>query len=245
MKRYWMASELQEQLGYKNAKTFREVLGRAIEEMLDLDIPWYDNIIPIRDEGGETSDFQLSRFSCWMVAMKADGRKPETAALQQRFGERAAVYGLFPSDLVHLERLELREALALAYRRLSSAASRYGIQDFSGFNDAGYRGMYHLHKAQLQERRNMPASENLQDQMGKAELEANLMKATLTEHRLHEMQLTGQEALEKAHHIVAVEVRTAVFHSIGRFPEELPVEPSLAEIKGRLRKGYAQLNAEE
>ncbi len=240
-----MASEIQEQLGYKSASSFEEVLGRAIEEMLDLDIPWYDNIIPVREEDGDTSDFQLSRFACWMVAMKADGRKPETSALQQRFGQRAAVYGLHPSDLVQLERLELREALALAYRRLSSAVARAGVTDFSSFNDAGYRGMYNMHKAQLLEMRKMEASENVQDQMGKAELEANLMKTTLTEHRLREMQLSGQEALEKAHHIVAVEVRTAVYHSIGHFPEQLPLEPSLDEIKSRLRKGYAALNAEE
>ncbi len=243
MKRYWMASELQEQLGYKSASSFQEVLGRAIEEMLDLGIPWYDNIIPIREEDGNTSDFQLSRFACWMVAMKADRRKPESAALQQRFGERAAVYGLYPFDLIQLERLELREALALAYRRLSSAASRLGISDFSSFNDAGYRGMYKMHKAHLLERRNMAVSENIQDKMGKAELEANLMKITLTEHRLREMKVSGQVALERSHYIVAVEVRTAVFHSIGKFPEEFPVESSLAEIKSRLRKGYAQLNA--
>lgn len=244
MKQFWMASALQAQLGYKDAHAFGEVIGRAIEEMLDLEIPWYENIVPVNEDDGHATDFKLSRFACWMVAMKADGRKPETAALQQRFGERAARYGLHPEDLVQLERLELREALALAYRRLSSAAMRAGLQDFSRFNDAGYIGLYHIHKNELLKRREMDSTESLQDHMGKAELEAHLMKTTLTEHRLRELKVTGQRHLEEAHHKVAAEVRTAVYHAIDRFPEELPVLPSLGDIKQRLRNGYKQLNAE-
>ena len=70
---YWWASEVMVMLGYNDMKAFCKVLDRATKAFVSLNIPHYENIIAVKrnNNGVEFQDFKLTRFACYLAAMKA------------------------------------------------------------------------------------------------------------------------------------------------------------------------------
>jgi hypothetical protein len=84
---YWYARELMPLLGYKTWERVPNVIDRAKTACLNVGNRIEDHFFEeVRKTSGRPQqDFKLSRYSCYLVAMNGDSRKPEIAAAQSYF----------------------------------------------------------------------------------------------------------------------------------------------------------------
>ena len=115
------------------------------------------------------------------------------------------------------------------------------MQQYSYFQNAGYRGMYNKNINQLRELRGIEGGRSPLDYMGKVELAANLFRITQTEMKIQQNEIKGQSRLESAAESVGGEVRSAMIRMNGIAPENLPVGEDIREIKKQLKQKSKQI----
>src|SRR5687767_8615093 len=89
---YWFARELQGLLGYWRWESFSDVIARAMAATESANVLASDHFRPtvkmVTVGSGATratEDWFLSRYACYLLAMNADGSKPEVAHAQTYF----------------------------------------------------------------------------------------------------------------------------------------------------------------
>lgn len=92
---YWMARDLQPLLGYEQWRNFAAAIERAMEACANAGVTVSDQfaeaskMIDIaKGAKRETTDWFLSRYACYLIAMNGDVSKPEVAAAQTYFAVR-------------------------------------------------------------------------------------------------------------------------------------------------------------
>lgn len=235
---YWWASDLMQMLGYSEMKAFHKVLDRTTKALVNLGIPHYDNIIPTQK--GDSQDFKLTRFACYMAAMNGDPKKSEVAQAQAYFASQTRQFELAIQGSVDIDRLLIRDEIAEGNKSLGSAASRAGVENYAKFQNAGYLGMYNMESWKLEKKRGVNKGK-LFDTMSRTELAANLFRITQTEERIKSQNITGQQNLEKTHRSVGKEVREIVIKNTGLTPESLPQSQRLPEVKKALKVSYKEI----
>lgn len=90
---YWLARDLMPLLGYLKWGRFESVIEKAKASfkvnpmgLIDSHIAASENIVNRSQGGGRAlSNFKLSRYFCYLIAMNGDVRKPEIASAQSYF----------------------------------------------------------------------------------------------------------------------------------------------------------------
>ena len=241
--RYWWASDFMLFLGYKNMSTFRKVVGRARTACLSANIEPGKDIIPEVQivDGKKINDFKLTRFGCYMVAMSGDPRKAEVGTAQAYFATVTERINLLLEGAEDPERLIARDKIKEGNILLSSQASASGVTNFALFHDAGYRGLYNGGVKQVAAKKGVDSRKFI-DHMGRIELAANFFRITLTEEQLKLRGRIGQRRSENVHKEVGAQVRGLVKKNTGKFPEELPLERRLGDVKKELKRAHKSLN---
>ncbi len=241
---YWYAREFMEMLGYDQDEFDefkKKVLGRATQTFISLGVDHYSEINRVeRIDGGTGNtieDFKLSRFACYIVAMNASTSKKEVALAQAYFAEATRKFELSLQGSDDIARLVIRDELAAGQKSLMDTAAKSGVQNYADFNNAGYIGLYNKTAEQLKRDRKLPekASTRLQDYMGRTELAANLFRVTQTEERLKQDNISNESQAKKIHYNVGTRIRQMVEENTGKFPEQLPVEKKLMDVKKDLK----------
>lgn len=242
----WWATELMLMLGYTDIKTFTKVIDRTTKAFVSLNIPHYENIIAEKREidGKIIQDFKLTRFACYLTAMNADAKKPEVALAQAYFAEQTRKFELYLQGNNEIDRLLYREELTDGNKSLASTAKSAHVADYAKFQNAGYLGMYNMESWKLARRRGVD-KRKLFDGMGRAELAANLFRATMTEEQIKSRNIQGQEQLEQTHYNVGKEVRDIVIRNTGSAPENLSQEKALPDLKKELKTGYRRMKSSD
>jgi len=239
---FWWASDLMNMLGYGNMKSFQKVIDRSTKAFVSLNIPYYENIVPETRQinGLDCQDFKLTRFACYITVMNGDPKKVEVAKAQAYFAQQTRKFELYIQGAPEIERLLIREELTEGNKSLASAAKNAGVTDYAKFQNAGYLGMYNMPSWKLEASRGVPKGK-LMDYMGRTELAANLFRISLTEERIRNKGIKGQDALETTHRIVGSEVRKIVVAQVGKAPEALALEKELPAVKKELKQGYKKM----
>lgn len=170
---YWNAREIQPMLGYSQWRRFEDAIKRAMisceKSGNDPSHHFAGAGKPITGGKGAVqivTDYQLSRFACYLIAQNGDPRKPEIANAQKYFAIQTRRQELSDAQAADLERLELRKQTSEEFKALSGAAREAGVQNkmFGVFHDAGYKGLYGgLGNEAIKTRKRIPTKENLMD----------------------------------------------------------------------------------
>lgn len=239
---YWWASEFMLMLGYNDLKSFRKVIDRATKAFISLNIDHCDNIIRVEREkdGNSFSDFKLTRFACYLIAMNGDPKKEEVAKVQAYFAIQTRNFELYVENNEDIERVLIRDEIKEGNKSLFSVAQKAGVVDYAKFSNAGYRGMYNMMNVQLAKKRNCD-KDKLFETMGRTELAANLFRITQTEERIKSKNVHGQIKLEQTHIDVGREVRNIIIKNTGRAPENMIQEKKLPDVIKELKSEFKEM----
>lgn len=244
---FWYASTMMNLLGYQSLDTFRKVVQRAISACTSLNIEILDNFAPEKRQvnGKNISDYRLSRFACYLVAMNGDPKKLEVAKAQAYFAAIAEAFRRYVENADEVERILIRDEISDHEKSLSGIAKDAGVTKYGLFQNAGYRGMYNLHFNKLRELKGVPENRSPLDFMGKEELAANLFRVTQTEAKMRNEDIKGQTNAENAAFEVGKKVRKTMQEISGTTPESLPPSEDIRKVKSAIKssqKDFAKID---
>lgn len=255
---FWSARDLQQLLGYSQWRRFETAIERAVASCLASgnapDHHFAGAGKPITGGKGAVqivTDYQLSRFACYLIAQNGDPRKPEIADAQKYFAVQTrrqeladARSGALAADV---ERLELRKQASEEFKALSGAARQAGVENrmFGVFHDAGYKGLYGGRgRDAIKREKGVPDRENLMDRMNATELAANQFRMTQTREKLARDRVAHQAQAIVTHEVVGREVRDAIKRIGGTAPEDIPADEHISHVEKRLKAAPPKLELE-
>ncbi len=251
---FWLARNLQVLLEYDRWENFSKVIDKAKTACESTGYKIADHFRDVTKmvsigSGAEreTTDIQLTRYACYLIAQNGDSRKKPVAFAQTYFAiqtrrqeirdEDEASYIPLPEDQ---KRLLLRDEVKDHMKRLASAAKGAGVVepiDFAVFQNFGYKGLYGgLDRYGIQRKKGLKSKENILDHMGSTELAANLFRATQAEDKLKRENIKGKQNANLAHFEVGQKVRQAIKDIGGTMPENLPPAEDIVKVGRRIQK---------
>jgi DNA-damage-inducible protein D len=258
---YWSARELMPLLGYgRKWQNFQAVIEKAIAACSGSGIPVENHFT---DAGKmvalgsgsqrELTDFNLSRFGCYLIAQNGDPRKEAIAAAQVYFAISTRQNELQRMLKEQEERLAMRLKVSESYKALGKAASVSGVDSefFGIFIDAGYLGLHRHTKGELMAMKNIPEDEEYLNNITRSELSAIDFKNIQTEEKLLRDNVFGNEEAAQTHYFVGDQVRKAIEAMHAPLPEDLPSAPSIRKMveerqrrtKKHIKQGEQQQSA--
>jgi hypothetical protein len=86
--KYWWASHLLENLGYRNMDSFEGVLFKIAITLADLEISFIHNLEACLNEETGKKDCKLSRLCCYLAVLFSDPKKEAARNLRYRILEK-------------------------------------------------------------------------------------------------------------------------------------------------------------
>ena len=116
---------------------------------------------------------------------------------------------------------------------LNIAAKNAGVKNFDKFHNAGYKGLYNGETADdIAKRKGLRYREDILDNMGSAELGANIFRITQTEALLEKQAEKNEVLATNTHFKVGKAVRDTIEKLGGTLPEDLPTpKKSIKELE--------------
>lgn len=249
----WFARDLQSLLSYKRWEDFEGVILRAKTACRNAGHDPSEHFAevfrstPKNSDGGRPStNYELSRYACYLIAQNASSRLKPVAfaqtyfAIQTRRQELADRDGVdFGTLTENQRRLYLRNQVVEQNKLLARAAKGAGVQntEFGKFYNRGYQGLYGgRNMDEVRSYKQLPDKAQILDHMGSTELAANLFRITQTEERLRSKGIRGSEAACNAHYEVGLKVRQTMKELSGIMPEDLPVAEDVKRLAAQERK---------
>ena len=243
-KEYWYARELMPMLGYNKWENFHKVIKKAMiacetsqREIVD-HFPEVKKMVSIgSDTTRKTIDYKLSRYACYLIVQNGDSRKKEIALGQTYFAIQTRKMELTQKEFDKLsedeKRLYRRRQTRDGNKVLYGVAKSKGVKNFEKFTNAGYRGLYNGETADdIAKRKGLRYREEILDNMGSAELGANVFRITQTEELLKRQDKNDEELATNTHYIVGKTIREAIEKLNGTMPEDLPTSnKSIKDLK--------------
>lgn len=245
---YWEARELMPFLGYKKWENFEKIaIKKAIisckksNQTVKYHFADVGKMISIakgttRQAKRSVRDYKLSRYACYLIAQNGDANKIEIANAQTYFAVQTRKQEIFESLNKIEQRLFLRGKIKIHNKELNSTAQNAGVKNFGKFHDAGYLGLYGMHKKTLQKKKGI-GKDDVLDRAGATELAANLFRITQTDDKIRNEKIKGEGHATFAHMVVGQKVRKTIAEIGGTMPENLPIEDNIKKLKiGREKK---------
>ena len=251
---FWYARELQRVLEYTEWRNFNIIIDKAKEACKASQMPVNSNFVDINKivklTFGErtVSDIVLSRYACYLIVMNGDPRKEVIALGQTYFAVKTRQQELsenFDSLTEDEKRLSIRGELTRHNKSLAEAAQNAGIVeplDYAIFQNMGYKGLYGgLTAKDIHQKKGLKKSQHILDHMGSTELAANLFRATQTDEKLRNENITDKGLANQTHYDVGNEVRQTIKRLGGTMPENLPTpDKSIKKIEKEQQKKIAK-----
>ena len=240
---YWYARELQTMLGYKEWRLFSAVIEKAqiacsqSNNQINSNFGVYPKIVKTGVSTKNIIDYKLSRYACYLIVQNANP-KFEAVALGQTY----FIIQTRKQELTEKEYSMLTEDEKRLYRRkqtkdgnkiLYKIARDKGVKNFDRFTNAGYKGLYNGETADdIAKRKGLRYREDILDNMGSAELGANIFRITQTEALLEKQEEPNEQIATNTHYKVGKAVRDTIKNLGGTMPEDLPTpKKSLKQLE--------------
>lgn len=239
---YWEARELMPLLGYPNWQKAEDVIARAARACINSGQTvdnHFNRSVKMVDIGSNTvrevRDWKLDRFACYLIAQNGDPKKQEIAIAQTYFAIQTRRHEIFEQLSDADKRLFIRGQVSEHNKKLFKTAKKAGVTKFGSFNDAGYKGLYGMPLAEIENKKEIKKGELL-DRAGATELAANLFRITQTDGKLRKDNIKGNYNATQTHFMVGGKVRQTIKDIGGTLPEDLQPERHIKELKNEKKK---------
>ena len=240
---YWEARELQQILGYKEWRYFSTVIEKAqvacskSHNNINSNFGVNTKIVKTGVSTKTIIDYKLSRYACYLIVQNANPKLKVVALGQTYFAVQTRKMELTEEEYFKLtedeKRLYRRKQTRDGNKILYKIAKEKGVKNFDRFTNAGYKGLYNGETANdIAKRKGLRYREDILDNMGSAELGANIFRITQTESLLEKQPEPNEQIATNTHYKVGRTVRNAIEKLGGTMPENLPTpEKSIKEIE--------------
>ena len=209
--------------------------GRIVE----YDFPEVRKIVSAGATTKKITDYELSRYACYLIVQNGDPRKEVIALGQTYFAiqtYRQEVADRFNELDEDSRRLIVRGDIRQWNQLLAETARNCGVitnEEFAIFQNAGYMGLYGgMTVDDIHRKKELEIGQKILDYMGSTELIANLFRISQTEEKLRKDGIDNSSDATAIHYSVGKEVRKAIEEIGGTMPEDLPTpEKSIAQIE--------------
>lgn len=238
---YWEARELQQILGYKEWRYFSAVIEKAqvacsqSNNSINSNFGVNTKIVKTGVSSKTIIDYKLSRYACYLIVQNANPKFKAVALGQTYFAVQTRKMELTEEEYSKLtedeKRLYRRKQTRDGNKILYKIAKEKG--NFDRFTNAGYKGLYNGETANdIAKRKGLKYREDILDNMGSAELGANIFRITQTEALLEKQIEPNEQIATSTHYKVGKTVRKAIEELGGTMPENLPTpEKSIKELE--------------
>lgn len=242
---YWYARELAPVLDYLRWENFIKVIRRAkiacenSGRNAEYEFVEFKKQITAGAMSKNITDYQLSRYACYLIVQNGDPRKEVIALGQTYFAiqtYRQEIADQFNQLDEDSRRLVVRGDIKQWNQLLAETARNSGVitaEEFAIFQNAGYMGLYGgMTVDDIHAKKGLEIGQKILDFMGSTELIANLFRISQTEEKLRKDDVNDAMAATNVHHAVGKEVRDAIAKIGGTMPEDLPTpEKSIAQLE--------------
>lgn len=240
---YWEARELQQILGYKEWRYFSAVIEKAqvacsqSNNSINSNFGVNTKIVKTGVSSKTIIDYKLSRYACYLIVQNANPKFKAVALGQTYFAIQTRKMELTEEEYSKLtedeKRLYRRKQTRDGNKILYKIAKEKGVRNFDRFTNAGYKGLYNGETANdIAKRKGLRYREDILDNMGSAELGANIFRITQTEALLEKQIEPNEQIATNTHYKVGKTVRKAIEELGGTMPENLPTpEKSIKELE--------------
>jgi DNA-damage-inducible protein D len=240
---YWSARLLQGLLGYTKWENFERVVLRAQESAKNSDYTIDDHFLKVRKMVGlgsgsvrEVTDYNLTRYACYLVAQNGDPSKSQIAFAQTYFAVQTRKQEIIEQRLLDIERVEAREKLSQTEKKLSGVLYERGVdgQGFALIRAQGDQALFGGNStSDMKQHLRVPAKRPLADFLPTLTIKAKDFAAELTRHNVVDKDLKGQQRISGEH----VDNNRAVRRILGErgvTPESLPPDPDVKKVQRKL-----------
>ena len=239
---FWEARELQYILGYKEWRYFSVVIEKAqiacsqSNNNINTHFGVYTKIVKVGPTTKPIIDYKLSRYACYLIVQNSNPKYDNVALGQTYFAIQTRKQELNEKQYNSLsedeKRLYRRKQTRDGNKVLYKIASEKGVKNFDKFTNAGYKGLYNGETADdLAKRKGLRYREDILDNMGSAELGANVFIITQTEALLEKQKVRNEDIATNTHYKVGKAIRNTIELLGGTMPENLPTpNKSLKEL---------------
>ena len=231
---FWYARELMRVLSYKDWRYFDAVIEKAKVACQNTGITETDHFVvnnKMVEIGSnakrEQKDYKLTRYACYLIAQNSNPRLKIVALAQTYFAIQTRKQEISEKEYNSLtedeKRFYQRNLTKKGNYSLNQTAKKAGVKNFDKFHNAGYKGLYNGETADdIAKRKGLRYREDILDNMGSAELIANLFRISQTEQKLKRDNIDTEKVACEAHNKIGKIVRNAIKEAGGTMPEDLP-----------------------
>lgn len=247
---FWYARELQPLLGYARWENFELVIKKAKAACENAGGNIEDHFRDVtkmiklaKNAEREVKEYTLTRYACYLIAQNGDPRKDEIAFAQSYFAVQTRKQEIIEDRIKLIERLNARDKLKEAEKRLSQNIYERGVDD-AGFGRIRSKGDQALFggyttkdmKMKLKIKENRP----LADFLPTLTIAAKNLAAEMTNYNVEQKDLLGEKPITEEHVQNNESVR-GMLQQRGIEPENLPPAEDLKKLERRVKKEEKKL----